>query len=71
MEKTKYCCFGSCGKEATTWIGYLIKSRDRVSAGFCDEHNAVEKKFHGYYDKTFQLVDASYVAQSSINLIEQ
>jgi hypothetical protein len=41
MEKTKYCCIRGCNREASSWDGLLIKSRDKVKAGFCDEHTGI------------------------------
>ncbi len=78
MEKTKFCVHGDCHKEAVIWIGYLVKSRDKVSAGFCDEHSSTEcrnvfgkKGCHGLYDKSLQLVRGNYKPMSTINVIEQ
>ncbi len=78
MEKTKYCIYKGCSREATIWRGKLIKSRDFVSAGFCEEHQ--EKKcinlfgkygVHGIYDKSIQLIDNTTKSGQIINLIEQ
>lgn len=34
--RTEFCC--KCYGIATNWNGWLIKSRDGVVAGFCEEH---------------------------------
>ena len=36
--KTEKCIVAHCGKEAIHWDGIVLKSRDAVSAGFCDFH---------------------------------
>ena len=46
--KTKNCCI--CYKKATVWNGWLIKSRDGIVAGFCEEHKPQEEK-RNVYDK--------------------
>lgn len=63
MEKTKYCCIRGCNREASSWDGLLIKSRDKVKAGFCDEHTGIPcpnsfniRGCYGIYDKTLQLI---------------
>ena len=63
MEKTKYCCISGCNREATTWEGKLIKSRDFVRAGFCEEHTGKpcpnifgKKDCYGIYNKNLQLI---------------
>lgn len=38
IGKTKMCCVGKCDKEAVKHDGFLLKSRDAVSAGFCEHH---------------------------------
>jgi hypothetical protein len=63
MEKTKYCYVKDCNREATSWEGKLLKSRDRVLAGVCDEHTGIPcpnlfgiPGVVGIYDKSLQLI---------------
>jgi len=62
--KTKYCSVVNCNREATSWEGLLIKSRDYVKRGVCDEHTGMpcpnlfnKKGVYGIYDKTLQLTN--------------
>ncbi len=57
--KTKNCC--KCYKLATNWNGWLIKSRDGVEAGFCDEHipdKNDKKKLRGIYNKQMEVIES-------------
>lgn len=45
--RTEYCCV--CYKIAVHYNGWLIKSRDAVVAGFCDEHAPTEPNLKGTY----------------------
>jgi len=55
--RTEKCC--KCYAIATNWSGWLIKSRDGIVAGFCEEHKPNEKIYttfgnhnlRGIYDK--------------------
>ncbi len=38
IGKTKMCVVNKCEKEAVKYDGFLLKSRDAVSAGFCEHH---------------------------------
>jgi len=80
MEKTKKCCIGACQNLATVWKGELVKSRDRVVAGFCENHkdtkcpNAFGKAgVYGLYDKTFGLIPMNKNNDKELlqNIIEQ
>lgn len=65
IGKTKKCCVSGCNKDASKWDGFLLKSRDKISAGFCEHHwmitvcpNAFNKKgcfgiFHKGLQETF------------------
>lgn len=62
MESTERCVKHNCRREATEFKGFLIKSRDKVIAGFCEEHlppeigNFLGKKgCYGIYDKDYGL----------------
>lgn len=62
-EKTRYCIVAKCHQIATNWSGHLIKSRDKVIAGFCDAHKGTpcpnwmkNQGCYGLYDKTLQLI---------------
>jgi len=48
--RTEYCCV--CYKIAVHYNGWLIKSRDAVVAGFCDEHAPTEPNLKGTYGST-------------------
>ena len=75
--KTKECI--KCGRDATAWGGYLLKSRDYVKAGFCELHynspcpNLFGKKgVYGIFNKSnYTLVKDNYKSISSVNNIEQ
>ena len=61
IGKTKYCIAKDCNRQATVWRGKLIKSRDYVSAGFCEEHDGMpcpnlfgKKDVYGLYNKELQ-----------------
>jgi hypothetical protein len=41
--RTEKCC--ECYAIATNWSGWLIKSRDGIVAGFCNEHKPAGKKY--------------------------
>jgi hypothetical protein len=63
MDRTFYCCVSGCSREASSWEGVLVKSRDRVKAGFCDEHTGIPcpnifgiPKCYGIYNKSLMLI---------------
>jgi hypothetical protein len=39
FNKTERCCV--CEKIATSWNGFLLKSRERIIAGFCFDHKNI------------------------------
>lgn len=40
---TVNCIVGGCGKVATNFDGFVLKSRDAVRAGFCEHHWFITK----------------------------
>lgn len=65
MEKTLRCIVYGCRNLAVDHAGFVIKSRDRVSAGFCENHldvpcpNAFGKRdCYGLYDKAIGILGA-------------
>lgn len=69
MQKTLRCIVYGCRNLAVTHAGFVIKSRDKVSAGFCDNHlgipcpNAFGKRdCYGLYDKAIGIIgDQKYI----------
>ncbi len=62
MEKTLNCIVKTCKNKAIFWNGFLLKSRDKVIAGFCEEHKNTEcinafkiTNCFGIYDKTYDI----------------
>lgn len=61
---TQKCIVSGCNKEANHYDGILLKSRDAVSAGFCDNHWYITKcpnlfgiKYcYGIFDKSMGLI---------------
>jgi len=59
FSKTQKCIVDKCEADAVSWNGFLIKSRDKIDAGFCNIHmddtkchNAFGKKdCYGIYNK--------------------
>jgi hypothetical protein len=64
IGKTKKYCVGKCDKGAVKWDGFLLKSRDKVEAGFCEHHwmitlcpNSYNKKgCFGIYNKQLEVI---------------
>ena len=63
VGKTDICIVRNCGKQAIKWDGFLVKSRDAVSAGFCEHHwfhtqcpnFGGIKNCYGTYDKSLNI----------------
>ena len=71
---THRCIVNKCMNIATHWTGNVLKSRDHVLAGFCDEHrntkcnNAFGKAgCYGTYDKQFGLLSLNEEPDEIVN----
>ncbi len=69
--KTKICVVGGCDKDAVHYDGILVKSRDAVSAGFCEHHWFITqcpntfgiKNCYGVFDKSLGLLPLNHKIQ--------
>jgi hypothetical protein len=60
--RTKKCYVNGCDKPAVKWHGILVKSRDAILCGWCEDHKDIEcpKLFnipdcYGVYNKQIEL----------------
>lgn len=76
-QNTRKCIKKGCDNNATTWNGFLLKSRYRVGAGLCEDHkgapegNSFDKKgCRGVYDKSYGIVGEANFALFETGTIE-